>query len=89
MQITFKNTNEEISKYSIKALLMEKCLKSSTSKNSFLALTPKYLDMVHNDQELMDIYGNIKTKGEFLEDRKGVLYVSATGGATAFGIILG
>lgn len=82
-------------KVTVNGAKAEKCLvhafQPTTSKEKMgdiLTLTPKYLKMVHDDQELVDMYGQVKTKAEFIKDRKGVLYPSETGGATIFGLLI-
>lgn len=68
------SANELIAKY--------KC--RMTEKPNLLALTPEALDLIPLNQELVDLYGNRKTKEQFLKDRKGVLYHSKSGGVTIF-----
>lgn len=59
--------------------------KCKMGTNNLLFLTPEVLDELADDELLKDIYGKIKTKAQFTEDRKGKLYPSRQGGVTIYG----
>lgn len=90
VQISFKNSNGETSTYSLVSLKANKCLEKDTKHGKIITLTPEYIDLVSEDQVLVDMYGNKKTKAKFLKERNGNLWPggSRSGGATIYGILI-
>lgn len=62
--VLLKKADETEIKLSLESLIKSKC-NNPHGKSDFVFLTKDILEILHDDQELVDFYGNIGTKEKF------------------------
>lgn len=84
--IKFKNTEEIETKFSVESLANKVAKCNISANGKVLFLTPKILSMVHEDEVLVDVYGNRNTKKELDKTRQRPISSLENGGATIYGL---